>query len=590
VATENTAMFLHNGQSGPFTTSFTREAFGRLLTITYPDGEVLTHQYDSGGLLSSLQGSKPLPTGPLVTDYLKRQEYDEFQSKRYQEFGNGVRTEYTFDTATRWLARQMTDTPVRRVQDLNYEYDRVGNVLQMDNRLPSPQTELKGGPNIQTYRYDPFYRLQSAIGSAPQAPNRQRDYTYAVTYDPGGNIQSKVQRDTTSQVTQNGAAQNPKEETATTYTFNPMTYNPARPHQLASAGGAFYTYDDNGNLTRIADSRNRPQRIITWDAEDRAITISDASNSTDYRYDHRGLMGVQRDSLGESAFVNDRYQTTNGGWTWRQIWAGEDRIARATEKFDDLGNVTKFHYYQHEDLQGSTNLVTDKQGLVFEHQEYIPSGELWITEKSTTHRTPYRFVGAYNDEARNLDNLGQRWYEPREQLFYSPEPLLYRDPQSVIGDPGLLPAYTYAESNPLRLYDNDGLAPKNVQKRFLSEKFTAGTALAALADSKRHSRLWQSLVKFSISSKADGLAAFSERFEAKPLVEIELANVGGRLRLSSVSGGFFIWQKKLKEWNTQPGSGSIGNGGQQGPGPAPSKPRPTIGVKRSKPAPQPSGN
>jgi len=93
------------------------------------------------------------------------------------------------------------------VQDLNYEYDRVGNVLQMDNRLPPPQTELKGGPSRQTYRYDPYYRLQSATGSAPQAPNRQRDYTYAMTYDLHGNIQSKIQRDTTSQVTSSGAIQ-----------------------------------------------------------------------------------------------------------------------------------------------------------------------------------------------------------------------------------------------------------------------------------------------------------------------------------------------------------------------------------------------
>jgi RHS repeat-associated protein len=595
VATENSTMFLHNGPSGPFTTSFTREAFGRLLTVTYPDGEVLTHQYDSGGLLSSLQGRRSTPTGDLVNDYLKRQEYDEFQSKRYQEFGNGSRTEYTFDPATRWLARQLTATPQRTLQDLNYDYDAVGNVLQMDNRLPPPQTELKGGPSRQTYRYDPFYRLQSATGSAPQAPNRQRDYTYGVTYDLGGNIQSKVQRDTTSQVTQNGSLQNPKEENATTYTFNPMTYNPARPHQLSSADGTIYSYDDNGNLTRIVNTRNKTQRIITWDAADRAVRIDDASNGTDYRYDHRGLMGVQRDSLGESAFVNDWYQTTNGGWTWRQIWAGEDRIVRATEKLDNQGNVTKFHYYQHEDLQGSTNLVTDSQGLVFEHQEYIASGELWITEKSTTNRTPYRFVGAYNDEARNLDNLGQRWYEPREQLFYSPEPLLNKDPQAVIGDPGLLPAYSYAESNPLRLYDNDGLVSQDVQKRFqLSERVPAGTALAALTDAKRHSRLWYSLVRFSVSSRADKLAAFSDFFEAKPLFEFKLSNVGGRLRLSSIEGSLLIGKQKAL-WERQipgsgkpdtanlrraassqlpglaPGNGSSGKGGQQGPGRPPKR-------------------
>src|SRR5207247_2417568 len=71
VASEVATMNLHNGPSAPLTTSFTRDAFSRLLSLTYPDGEVLSHQYDSGGLLSSLEGVK----GTLITDYLKRQEY-----------------------------------------------------------------------------------------------------------------------------------------------------------------------------------------------------------------------------------------------------------------------------------------------------------------------------------------------------------------------------------------------------------------------------------------------------------------------------------------------------------------------------------
>jgi RHS repeat-associated protein len=553
-ATEVDAMILNNGATSPFTTAFTRDSLGRVLTITYPDGEILSHRYDSGGLLSSMQGARTLSAGLQVTDYLRRMEYDEFQSMRYQEFGNGTRTEFAFDPATRRLSRQMTDAPARRVQDLNYSYDRVGNVLKMDNTLPPPQTDLKGGPSTQTYRYDPFYRLLSANGTAPQAPNKQRDYTFALTYDINGNIRSKVQTDTTSGVTSSGTLKSPKQETATTYTYNPMAYSPTRPHQLTGTGAAAYTYDDNGNLVRIVDSKGKLVRAITRDAADHVIRIDDASSSTDYRYDHLGLLGVQRDSLGETGFVNDWYTVTNQGWAWRQIWAGEDRIAQATEHVNDLGVVTQFHYYQHEDLQGTTNLVTDAQGLVFEHNEYFPAGELWITEKSTTHRTPYRYVGAYNDEVRNLDSLGQRWYEPREQMFYNPEPLLYDEPESVIADPALLPAYTYAESNPLKLFDDDGLASKTVFSRLggklggltlrqrtgrpmqkLSAQFTKGQALSALNESKRHSRLWQSLVRFSISERADKLNAFKERFSSKPLLEFQLDSSGGAPRLKKVS-------------------------------------------------------
>src|SRR5712664_3962641 len=41
-----------------FETRFNFETFGRLLRITYPDGEILTNTYDSGGNLTRAEGVK----------------------------------------------------------------------------------------------------------------------------------------------------------------------------------------------------------------------------------------------------------------------------------------------------------------------------------------------------------------------------------------------------------------------------------------------------------------------------------------------------------------------------------------------------
>jgi len=41
-----------------FETRFSFETFGRLLQITYPDGEVVTNVYDSGGNLTNATGVK----------------------------------------------------------------------------------------------------------------------------------------------------------------------------------------------------------------------------------------------------------------------------------------------------------------------------------------------------------------------------------------------------------------------------------------------------------------------------------------------------------------------------------------------------
>lgn len=87
-------------------------------------------------------------------------------------------------------------------------------------------------------------------------------------------------------------------------------------------------------------------------------------------------------------------------------------------------------------LQGSTNMVTDDTGFAFQHLEYFPGGETWIHEKSDVHRTPHLFAGAYYDEFRQLYEMGQRWYEPREQMFLSVDPVLVDEPARVIRDRG----------------------------------------------------------------------------------------------------------------------------------------------------------
>jgi RHS repeat-associated protein len=125
-------------------------------------------------------------------------------------------------------------------------------------------------------------------------------------------------------------------------------------------------------------------------------------------------------------------------------------------------------YFFHKDLLGSTNLVTDADGLVFEYLEYFPSGETWVIEHSDIYRVPYLYGGGYYDEFRELYNFWPRWYEPRDQLFYSPDPALVQSPRAPISDPALLAAYTYAQGNPLRLVDRDGLAPEDVQTAFLA--------------------------------------------------------------------------------------------------------------------------
>src|SRR5262249_20958652 len=130
--------------AGPdtYTTQYLYDTFGRLQQLTYPDGEVLTYRYDSGGLVREATGVKR----PNTYGYVKRLEYDRFGQRAFLEAGNGVRTQYGYDPRNQRLASlQAGKGGGDPFQKLTYTYDNVGNVLGLKNDVPAPQASQLGG-------------------------------------------------------------------------------------------------------------------------------------------------------------------------------------------------------------------------------------------------------------------------------------------------------------------------------------------------------------------------------------------------------------------------------------------------------------
>jgi RHS repeat-associated protein len=553
-------MLVHNlnddtAQRLTFTTGFTSDSFGRYRTVTYPDGEVLTYGYDSGGLVSSAVGTKAGTTYP----YVQRQEYDEFLAKRYQLDGNGVGTETSYDPLTRRVARIQSISPTLEIQDLNYTYDAVGNVTQTDNQLPAPSPDLMGGPSTQTFGYDKNYRLTSADGSYSFAPGKVRKYTYDVSYSSLGDLLSKQQTDTIYEPSTSPVKQGP-----TTYNLKSGTIEyQAAPHQMSHVGRRTYSWDLDGNFTGWTDDKSGQRRTVTWDAADRQVSVADQGSTTRYTYDDQGRLAIQRGPLGETAFVNQWYTVDNGTVAWKQIWVGDDRVA--TQRVYDDGTPEDKRYFLQKDLQGDTNLVTDPNGAIYEHFEYFPSGEIWVQEHSDTHRTPYTFAGGYYDETRELLNFGMRWYEPREQFLYQPDPVLVDSPTRAVDDASLLSPYTYAEDNPVRLVDRDGRAPEDVQAAFRAAfggpdgsidtaRLSAFTslALANVAQKGTAGRVGAALGRFLASpgkTTAKGIKKLTDTLGSKPLVSLKFTKTpeGYKLEEASVSPtfGFKEFTKKF---------------------------------------------
>jgi RHS repeat-associated protein len=99
--------------------------------------------------------------------------------------------------------------------------------------------------------------------------------------------------------------------------------------------------------------------------------------------------------------------------------------------------------------------LTDKNGLIVEHEEYLPSGEEWFEELrngSASNRLPWKFNGKELDET-GLYYYGARYYNPRAGVWLSPDPIFDGSMMKPIG----LALYTYAHNNPVRMTDPTGL-------------------------------------------------------------------------------------------------------------------------------------
>jgi RHS repeat-associated protein len=446
-----------NQSQHTFTTRFGYDTWGRMLTMEYPDGEVLTYTYDSGGVPSGVSGEKNGITYP----YVDRLEYDQFGNRRLQMNGNGTSVQRTYDFETGFLTDQLTQSGSTVLQNLHYTYDAAGNVLEREDTRPIPPSSEKGGPSIQTFTYDDLYRLTSAEGTYRRPNNNREDYTLAMEYDGVGRVSRKSQVDES----------NGRVETSTSFDIA-YDYDADQPHAPKHIGDETFDWDANGNLEHAQHDRTLRQRVVEWDEEDRPTKITDSdTNPITYRYDDTDDLAIRRTEDGDVEFVNEYYRAHDADMAWKNILIdGQPVLTKRAFLETNTPETTQFYFTS--DLTESVNLVTNEQGELVEHYLYFPGGEFWVdelrtnTQPSPTVNTERKlFAGSYRDQDRAIDLMGARWYEPREGFMYSADPVVPSDLDKTVEQPQLLNAFTYANDNPLTYIDPRGTDVEVAQHR-----------------------------------------------------------------------------------------------------------------------------
>jgi RHS repeat-associated protein len=128
-----------------------------------------------------------------------------------------------------------------------------------------------------------------------------------------------------------------------------------------------------------------------------------------------------------------------------------DKSSKMTALDSNIGNGNddpeKLIFFYHSDHLGSTSYITNLDGEITQHIEYIPFGEVFIEERNNVWNTPYLFNSKELDEETGLYYYGARYYNPRESIFLSVDPLVEKT-----GTP-----YQYCYQNPVKFVDMFGM-------------------------------------------------------------------------------------------------------------------------------------
>ncbi|WP_027879247.1 SpvB/TcaC N-terminal domain-containing protein [Mesoflavibacter zeaxanthinifaciens] len=121
------------------------------------------------------------------------------------------------------------------------------------------------------------------------------------------------------------------------------------------------------------------------------------------------------------------------------------------------GSITRFThdgkkydaYWYHSDHLGSSSYITNLNGVVTQHIEYLPYGETLVDEHQNSYNTPFKFNGKELDYETGNYYYGSRYYNPKWSVWLSVDPMTEKYPNRS--------PYEYTFSNPVNFIDPNGM-------------------------------------------------------------------------------------------------------------------------------------
>ncbi|MFI8224357.1 RHS repeat-associated core domain-containing protein [Pseudomonas sp. NPDC085632] len=414
-------------------TAYARDAAGRLLIKTLPDGIKVTYQYDRLGRLIGVDDGQ---NHPLAFEYDR-------QDRLITEHQGWGTLRYRYDACGQLKRLRLPDNSV-----LDYRHAKGGALTDIDlNGTPLTRHVYQSGRERQRqqglllseYTYDDQGRLLAHAVGHQRAALYRRDYAYSAN----GNLahiadsrhgQRTYGYDTLDRLIR---VRHSRDELPESFAHDPagnllMQDRPGpsriKGNRLLMQGDRHYDYDAFGNLIR--ERRGRAQTLVT-----------------EYRYDsqHR-LIGLTRPDGQTASYQYDafgrRIRKTVGDATTEFFWQGDHLVAESSESeyrsyiyepgtfrplalLDGKGPKKACPFYYQLDHLGTPQELTDYSGDIVWSAQYDAYGKvaaLTLAGEDYLNQ-PLRFQGQYFDAESGLHYNRHRYYDPRLGRYLTPDPI-----------------------------------------------------------------------------------------------------------------------------------------------------------------------
>ncbi len=409
-----------------YTTQSHVDATGMLLTQTDAKGNSQRLTYDIAG---QLKGSWLTLKDQNEQIILKSLTYSAAGQKLQEVHGNGVITDYTYEPETQRLISITTHRPsdAKVLQDLRYDYDPVGNVLNIRNDTEATRfwRNQKVVPE-NSYSYDSLYQLINATGRemanigqqsnklpppiSPIDSSTYTNYIRSYSYDNAGNL---LQIRHSSPATNNNYTLN---ITVSNRSNHAVSQDLAeKPEQVDAQ------FDAGGHQMNLI-----PGQSLKWNSRGELHQVNKTGSSDsleEYRYDSGGIRILKIGEQQRVAYLTGlELRTTKNGNSITEdlqvINVGEAGRAQVRVLHWESGKPTDIDNnqlrYNYGNLLGCSQLELDGTGQIITEEEYYPYGgtSVWATRNQTeAHYKTIRYSGKERD-ATGLYYYGFRYYQP----------------------------------------------------------------------------------------------------------------------------------------------------------------------------------